>query len=178
MAQRYARALFALGGEKGNKQRARYGQTLQELAAILRQSPELARVLKAPVINIAEKRGVLDTILGQLKADKPVRDFCHLLAEKDRLSFLCPIATAYATLSDQAEGLVRGQLTTAVTLEPDRQKALCETLQRQTGSRLALSFEVDPGLLGGVVLKVGDKVLDASLRSQLNILKDTIKRGE
>ena len=74
--------------------------------------------------------------------------------------------------------LMRGQLVTAYALTDVRQDQIKGKLEKQSGKKLVLSFAVDPAILGGVLLKVGDKVLDASLRAQLEILKEQIKRGE
>ena len=88
------------------------------------------------------------------------------------------IVECFGKLLDEAKGIVRGRLLTAVNLNKDRQAGILAALEKQTSKQLALTFEVDPSILGGVVLQVGDKVLDASLRAQLTILRDIIKRGE
>ena len=79
---------------------------------------------------------------------------------------------------DEKNGVVSGKLVTAVSLSDARKVELKQRLEQQTGKKLELSFATDAEILGGVVLQIGDSVLDASLRAQLNILKETIKRGE
>ena len=88
------------------------------------------------------------------------------------------IAEAFGKLLDEAWGVVRGKLLTAVSLSKEQQAGILARLEKQTSKQIALKFEVDPSILGGVVLQVGDNVLDASLRAQLAILRDIIKRGE
>jgi len=88
------------------------------------------------------------------------------------------IADAFDTLLDVKNGVIRGEILTAVELEGQKQEAVLSDLEKKAGRKLALQFGVAPEILGGVVLKVGDKVMDASLRAQLSILKDSIKRGE
>jgi F-type H+-transporting ATPase subunit delta len=107
-----------------------------------------------------------------------VRNFCHLLADKERLGFLPEIEAEFSRLLDAEKGVIRGELVTAVELDDAKQEAVKKQLESQAGSQLILDFSTNDDILGGVVLKVGDKVLDGSLRAQLDILKENIKRGE
>lgn len=200
-ARRYASALFDLGKEQGSEALQVYGETLSSLAGMMAESPDLARALKAPVINTAEKRGVVLRMLEALAArekgadggrkkgkatDKPaapraadttIKNFLLLLTDRDRLGILDDIAASFGNLLDAELGLVRGELVTAVSLSRKYQDRALTTLEKQVGKKLVLRFAVDPSILGGIVLRVGDTVLDASLRAQLDSLRDTIKRG-
>lgn len=84
----------------------------------------------------------------------------------------------YGKLLDEAKGIIRGQCITAVQLSADKKSKLKDTLQQKAGTDIELTFAVDKDILGGMVLKMGDRVLDASLRAQLGILRETFKRGE
>ena len=95
-----------------------------------------------------------------------------------RLGFLADIQAYYAELLDDHQGVARGRMITAINLEPEIQKKLKKSLEEKTSRQLILDYTVDPGILGGLVLKIGDRVLDASLRAQLVAMKETIKRGE
>ena len=174
MAQRYAKALFALGQQEGMAKLEQYGENLSALEGVLEDSPELVRLFHIPVISVAEKQKVL----SQLDVDPMIKNFCSLLAEKERLPLFEEIAEAFGKLLDEAWGVVRGKLLTAVSLSKEQQAGILARLEKQTSKQIALKFEVDPSILGGVVLQVGDNVLDASLRAQLAILRDIIKRGE
>ena len=88
------------------------------------------------------------------------------------------LTRAGLTMLDEAKGIVRGQCITAVQLSADKQSKLKDTLQKKAGTDIELTFAVDKDILGGMVLKMGDRVLDASLRAQLGILRETFKRGE
>lgn len=178
VAQRYARALFELGKEQGMPTLELYGETLTSLDSMVNASPDLSRLFRAPVITVAEKRNVLQVLLKKMKAGETVSNFCFLLADKERLPLLSNIVAYFCRLLDEAKGIIRGKLLTAVKLDKERQAGILASLEQQTRKQLALRFEVDPAILGGVVLQVGDTVLDASLRAQLNILRDIIKRGE
>ena len=177
MAQRYAKALFALGQQEGMAKLEQYGENLSALEGVLEDSPELVRLFHIP-ISVAEKQKVLSQVLDKLDVDPMIKNFCSLLAEKERLPLFEEIAEAFGKLLDEAWGVVRGKLLTAVSLSKEQQAGILARLEKQTSKQIALKFEVDPSILGGVVLQVGDNVLDASLRAQLAILRDIIKRGE
>ncbi len=178
IARRYAEALLSLGKKGGDAEIDRYADELAAITDIEKQSPELAMFLKSPAFSSAEKCRVLVPILEKLGVSPIVRNFCMLLAEKERLGALAQIAQAYSDLRDVANGIVRGELLTAIELTAEKKAAVSSQLERQSKKKIALTYAVDRNILGGVVLKVGDMVLDASLKAQLNILKETIKRGE
>lgn len=178
VARRYARALFAIGSEAGPKEIQAYGDQLKVLADILKNAPELVRLFSNPVFTNADKRAVMNKLLQEIKADPMVRNFCDLLADKERLSLIPDIQAVYAELLDEAQGVVRGEMTTVVELSDAKQEEIIRQLEEQSKKKVILDFKVNEDILGGLVLRVGDKVFDASLRAQLDIIKENIKRGE
>ena len=134
-------------------------------------------MLKSPVVGVEEKKGVLGALLEKLGADQTMRNFCFLLADKERLASLRQIAGWYGILLDEANGVLRGRVITAVKLSKAKREQLRAELAKKSGGDIELAFSVDPEILGGMVLAVGDKVLDSSLRAQLGILRETFKRG-
>lgn len=178
VARRYARALFALGKKAGLPELEGYASGLEALRATLAESPDLARVFRNPIFSPEEKKQVVTQIAAKLKLGGAIRNFCLLLAEKDRLRELERITAIFDQLLDAEKGVIRGELLTAVKLDAAKQTEVVKELEKKAKHTLVLSFGVAPEILGGVVLKVGDQVMDASLRAQLSILKDTIKRGE
>lgn len=178
VARRYARALFSLGVAQGDAELVAYGANLTGLAKALNDSPQLVRIFRNPVFKVEEKKAVVDAILSKIKAKQMIINFCHLLADNNRLGFLADIQAYYAELLDEHQGISRGRMITAIDLEPEIQKKLKKSLEEKTSRQLILDYAVDPGILGGLVLKIGDRVLDASLRAQLVAMKETIKRGE
>lgn len=177
VARRYAGALFSLDGRAGGDARERHGACLADLAQMMSIEPRLAQTLRSPVVQTAEKKAVMADLLKLLNADTVMRNFCNLLADKNRLGELAAIARSYGDLLDAANGIVRGKVTTAIMLSPKKQEALKEQLQKKIGSDIELVFDVDPEILGGMVLTVGDKVLDSSLRAQLANLRNILMRG-
>ena len=177
VARRYASALFSLGRREGGDALSRHGACLAALGEMVAEEPKLGAVLKSPVIGVEEKKGVLGALLDKLGADKTMRNFCFLLADKERLGSLVQIADWYGILLDDANGVLRGKVITAVKLSKEKQEKLRAELAKKSGGDIELAFSVDPEILGGMVLAVGDKVLDSSLRAQLGILRETFKRG-
>lgn len=178
VARRYARALFSIGKGQGDAEMKAYGKDLANIARTLAEAPELLKVFKNPIFSIAEKKAVVEKILAKLDPTTTTKNFCFLLADKGRLSSLPEIEAYYGVLLDEANGVVRGELVTAIELGDAKQEGIKKQLAAQLGKELILDFSADAGILGGAVLKVGDKILDASLKAQLNAMKEQIKRGE
>ncbi|MDD6088198.1 MAG: ATP synthase F1 subunit delta [Desulfovibrionaceae bacterium] len=178
VARRYAEALFSLGKERGAETLKRYAENLRGLAELFDAHPELSKIFRTPVFEAQEKQKLLDAAISTESVEPEVKRFYSLLVERSRLALIRQISDCFNTLLDREEGIVRGQLVSAVSLDKERQAGLLATLTKKTGLKLNLRFDVDPDILGGIVLKIGDKVLDASLKAQLNSLRDTIKRGE
>lgn len=177
IARRYANALFSLGKKQGKNALDEHGAIIHELAELTRAEPKLGVVLRSPVIGIEEKKKLIGAILDKLSADRTMRNFCYLLADKERLGVLPDIAEWYGIMLDEANGILRGKVITAIRLSPDRQAELKKSLQQKMGRDMELTFSVDPEILGGMVLAVGDRVMDASLRAQLGIMRENLKRG-
>ncbi|SDN42617.1 ATP synthase F1 subcomplex delta subunit [Desulfonauticus submarinus] len=178
VARRYARALFALGQKEGQDVLLKYGESLEAVCAVLEVAPELLRIFSNPIFTVEEKKAILAKVLEKVDPEPMVRNFCFLLADKNRLAFLPEIKAYYGHLLDLAQGIVRGELFTAIELEEELKTEIAKKLEEQSKSKVVLDYKVDPNILGGLVLKVGDKVLDASIKAQLQILKENIKRGE
>ena len=178
IARRYARALFSLGKKASSDELSAFGKELDALAGVIESTPELGKIFRNPIISVEEKKALLGALLDKVQVSGIVRNFCNLLADKDRLSAIPEIQAFYNVLLDADQGVVRGELITAIKLPKAKREKVKSQLEKQAGQKLFLSFSTDKSILGGVVLKVGDKVLDASLRAQLGILKENIKRGE
>ena len=176
MARRYAKALYALGVK--DKDAEVLGKDLDGLAGMLDQSPELQKLFKNPSFNPEEKKAVLKEVAAKLGMAPMTANFLNLLADKGRLDATEDVQRVFVELLDEAQGVARGKLTTAVKLSEKRQADILKVLEEKIQKKLVMAYEVDPAILGGVVLKVGDKVLDGSLRAQMQTLKDQIKRGE
>ena len=176
--KRYAKALFNIAEGLGENSSQRIAQDLGLLRGCLDASAELVEFFNSPIFSVEEKQKVIASLVSLGGIEKTVKDFCLLLAEKGRLSCLGDIVDAYQAMLDQLAGIMRSELVTAVELPAGRQEEIKSKLEAQAGKKLAMTFTVDPSIIGGVILKIGDKALDGSLRAQINILRENIKRGE
>ena len=178
VSRRYAAALFSLGKEAGMAELERYGASLSALGEAVEKTPKLAETFRNPVLSSEEKKKIVLSLLDVVGGGAVEKRFCALLADKDRLSLLPTIAVDFGIMLDEACGISRGVVTTAVELDEEYMDKIKNKLESQTGRKLVLEFVIDPAIIGGIVLRVGDSVYDASLRAQLDNLRESIKRGE
>ena len=178
VSRRYAAALFSLGKEIGIEELERYGASLFALGEAVEKTPKLAEAFRNPVLSSEEKKKVVLSLLDVAGGGDYEKRFCALLADKGRLGLLPAIAADFGVMLDEASGISRGVVTTAVELDEEYMDKIKSKLESQTGRKLVLEFVIDPAIIGGIVLRVGDSVYDASLRAQLDNLRESIKRGE
>jgi F-type H+-transporting ATPase subunit delta len=172
VARRYARALFGIGVDAGKFEAL--GEELGELATLWNESDELRQTLENPVFKPAEKRAVLERILPQVAPTPEVQRFVLLLLDRRRIVLLPAIARAYRDLTDAQLGRVRAEVTSAQELAPATLDRVRRSLEQRTGRKVIVKSMVDPELIGGVVARVGDLVLDGSVRTQLADLRNRL----
>jgi F-type H+-transporting ATPase subunit delta len=165
VARRYARALFGIGVDKGNFEAL--GQELENLAQLYAESRELRQTLENPVFKPSEKRAIVQGLLPRVAPNPLVQSFALLLVERGRIGALPRIARAYQELTDAQLGRVRAVVTSAKPLDTKTEAEILRALERRTGKKVLMKSEVDPSLIGGVIARVGDLVLDGSLRTRL-----------
>ena len=169
VARRYARALFGIGVDAGTFEAL--GDELTELAALWNGSDELRQALENPVFRPSEKRAVLEKILPQVAPTPEVQRFVLLLLERRRIVLLPAIARAYRDLTDAHVGRVRAEVTSSEELPPATLDRVRRSLEQRTGKKVIVNAKVDAELIGGLVARVGDLVLDGSVRTQLEDLR-------
>jgi F-type H+-transporting ATPase subunit delta len=175
VARRYARALRALAAEAQALEPV--GEQLQRFGDVLRGDGALQAALLRPWVKAATKRAIVLEIAGRLGLSPLTRSFLALVAQRRRLDLLPEILTAYRALVDEAAGRVRARVRTAVVLSDRQRTAVRERLTRRLGKTVLLETEVDAGLLGGFVAEVGSLVLDASVKGQLDALRERLTKG-
>ncbi|WP_319470383.1 ATP synthase F1 subunit delta [uncultured Pseudodesulfovibrio sp.] len=178
VSRRYAKALFAIGAAKGEADQKTYGEQLVTLSDSISEAPEAVEFFKNPSFSNEEKKAVVNQLVDKLSVDPMVKNFCDLLADNGRVELLPAIASDYKGMMDAVSGVLSGELITVSELNEERKSAIQSKLEEQAGKKLELTFDTDKDILGGIVLRIGDKVMDASLKAQLQILKENIKRGE
>jgi F-type H+-transporting ATPase subunit delta len=173
IARRYARALFEVGLKDGSY--LKLGQQLVELADVYQSSPELRQALENPVFKPAEKRAILERVLERVmgggEASRPLPRLALMLLDRRRIGLLPLIARAYQTLADERAGQVRGKVTSAAALSAADLDRVRRALEQRTRRKVILETAVDPDLIGGLVARVGDLVLDGSVRTQLDEMR-------
>jgi len=176
LADRYAVALFDLADE--HKALDGVAADLQTLRAMLRDSADLRRLIRSPVLSReAQGRGV--AALADLARLSPLtRNFLGLLAQNRRLFALPDMIESFLRRLAQKRGEVTAHVLTAQDLSPQQRDAVTEQLRKAVGRKVAVDIEVDPGLLGGLVVRVGSRMVDASLRSKLSRLQLAMKGGQ
>ena len=172
VSRRYARALFSIGVDRANFEQL--GKELDAVAELWTGSPELREAVANPVFKASEKRAVMQTLLPRVAPTADVQRFVLLLLDRGRLPSVPHIARAYREMVDLHAGRVRAHITSAQPLGPAELNRIRDSLARRTGKHVVLEASVDPALIGGVVARVGDLVLDGSIRTQLGTLRDKL----
>ena len=172
-AKRYAKALFDVASKEADIQQV--GRELAGFAQLVAGHEGLARVLVNPAIPAVRKRGVVEQLFAQGGTLTPVLSkILLLLAERDRLLLLPEMAKAYEALLMAHAKVVRAELTTAVALPADRVRALQQGLANMTGSQVQLEARIDPKIIGGAVARIGSRVYDGSVTTQLQKVKERL----
>ena len=176
MAGRYASALFALAQDHG--QRDAVAGQLAEFNALVAESADLARLIKSPVFSAQEQLKGLDAVLARAGIDGIAANFIRLVAAKRRLFALPDMIGIYFKLDDAAKGVKRAEVTAAHPLSEAHIAALKEALKASTGGKdVDVSVKVDPEIIGGLIVKLGSRMVDGSLRSKLNAIRTRMKEA-
>jgi F-type H+-transporting ATPase subunit delta len=176
VARRYAKALLTLGKEDGNYQE--YGEAISGFAALLQREPELKDALLNPVHSRDDRRKLLLRMIDLLQMPPMVANLLQLMFDKLRLNALDGVAMAYQQLLDVVDNVSRAKVKTAIHLDEATQDRLRQTMEKLTGSTVMMEVEEDPSIIGGIVARVGDLVLDGSVRTQINSLRESLIKGE
>ena len=176
LAKRYAKALFAVGQEEGKCES--YRETLNELGDFLEKYPEAIDAMTNLLYPMDVKEKVMTTLISALQADGFMANFLNLVVQKKRADILPEIATEFQALVDADQNVSRGTLIAATKISGDLQAKVQTTLENITGKKVILTTEIDPSIIGGIVAKVGDLVMDGSIKTQLAGLNESIKRSE
>ncbi|MGB0561985.1 MAG: ATP synthase F1 subunit delta [Spirulinaceae cyanobacterium] len=165
IAEPYAQALMSVA--QSENQVEVFGEEIRALETLLESSPELSAFVANPVIQDADKKAILRQIMGE--ASNPLLiNFLMLLVDKRRIVFLPDVVAQFLDLLRQLNQTVLAEVTTARELNDEQRNELEHQIRVLTSSQAVdLKASVDPNILGGVIIRVGSKVVDASLRGQL-----------
>jgi len=173
LARVYARALFDVAKQKGTLDEIH--EQLGQFADALEENRDMQVYFFSPYFSSAEKReGIAKAVSG---AEAELVNFLELLAEKHRMPVIFAIRRAFDELYAEERKRLAVTVTSAVELDPKVVKKIGDEIQRQTGREIELDAVVDADVLGGLVLRVGNRVLDASVRSKLDRLRREITQA-
>ena len=165
MAARYATAIYELA--EGEKSLDKVAKDLGELKALIAENADLAHLIRSPRLGRDEQARAMVAVLKKAKAHDLTRRFVAVVARNRRLLALVGIIDAYLSLLARRRGEVTAEVTSAAKL-PDKQVlALTATLRKLMGAKVSVDLKVDPDILGGLVVRVGSRMFDSSLRSKL-----------
>lgn len=177
LAKRYAKAIFSLGKEQDKVES--YAETLNGIAELFLDSElEFEDALTNPLYPLEARQKVMARVAEAVGVDPVMTSFLNLLVEKKRVDVLPEIASAVQEMVDREENISHGSVVSAIELDSALLEKIQATLEKITGNKVILETQVDPSIIGGIVAKVGDLVLDGSIRTQLNGLKESIKGRE
>jgi F-type H+-transporting ATPase subunit delta len=163
----YARALFEAAQER--KRLETVHEQLEQVVTAAASVPELRELLRNPQLDPRTRAAALEEVLSG--GDELLRNFLLLLADKGRIGELEVIAQEFERLVAEEEGVLNAELTTAVELSDDDERRLLGQIEEASGRKVEATRQVDPDLIGGIVLQVGSHRLDASVRGRLDRLR-------
>ncbi len=174
ITNRYAKALMNLSIELNKFEPV--SADVELIYNTLKNSRDLQVALSSPVISSEKKASILNDLFGD-KTDKMTSDFIKLIIEKNREDLLFPITKHYMELRSEKLGIVEAQVYSSVDLPEEQKMKLKNKLEVYTGKKVKINFSLDKSLIGGFLVKVNDTILDASLKHQLEALKENFIKG-
>jgi F-type H+-transporting ATPase subunit delta len=174
VAGRYASALFSRAQD--NRQTEAVAQSLDKLDALVAGSPDLKLLVSSPVFSDNDQVKALDAILAREGIQGIAANFVRLVAVKRRLFFIREMIAAYRKLYDASRGVTRAEVTSAATLTDQNLAALKDQLRSASGGKdVDLDVKIDPSIIGGLIVRLGSRMVDGSLRTKLNGIRLAMK---
>jgi F-type H+-transporting ATPase subunit delta len=173
LARVYGRSLFEVAREHGLLDELR--EQLAQFADALDESRDLQVFFFSPYFSSREQQDGLDRLLTG--ADERLLNFLKLLIENHRMPVIFRVRREYERLWDEHNRLLPVEITSAIALDDATTGQVAERIGQSTGRRVTLATRVDPDILGGIVVRVGNSILDASIRNRLELLRRQVARG-
>lgn len=172
ISKRYARAFFEIAEEE--KQLEQYYKELGQFSSIIAENKDLGGFLANPVFEQESKKNVLEKIIGKLSLSPMTINFLKLLIDKKRIDVLSDIEICYRQMMDESLQKVRVNIKTAFPLSREMHDFISVSLEKVTGRKVEVTVENETGLLGGIVIGVGDTLYDGSIKNQLNNMRNLL----
>jgi F-type H+-transporting ATPase subunit delta len=165
----YANALADIALAQGAAEPA--AKQLHEFGVAYGQSAELRTFLASPAVSIGAKHAVIEEITARLGASKIIRNFLFVLADHRRTQLIPEVISTFHQVIRQRQGVAEAEVSSAVELSAGQKKEMAATLARLTGNKVETKYALNPALLGGAVVRIGDTIYDGSLRTRLNEMR-------
>ncbi|WP_244645647.1 F0F1 ATP synthase subunit delta [Salinarimonas ramus] len=175
VAGRYASALFELAQDQGVVDAVE--SELVRIEALAAESEDLRRLLKSPVYTADEQKAAMGAVLDRVGIGGLTGNFVRLVASKRRLFLLMTMIRDFKALNAQAKGIVPAEVRVAEAPSEALLAEIRTTVRDLAQSEVSLDVKVDPALIGGLVVKVGSRMIDASLRTKLNAIRLSLKEA-
>ena len=170
LTNRYAKALYELAEEK--KLVSKIVKDFQEIKTLLENNDMFVNMIINPAISKADKLSSITAVLKKMKVDQLTIKFCGTLAANGRLNYLKQIQDVFFTLVSKTNGEVQAEVTSSSKLDKDQQKQVETEVSEATGvKKITLSLKVDETLIAGLIVKIGSKMIDSSIKTKLNRLE-------
>lgn len=173
VARRYATALLELGA--GSGQLDALVRDVGAIADVYARSNDLRNAVENPMIAHAAKKATMTEVLQRLGVGPLTHNAVLLMIDRRRIRTLTEVARQLREMADAKKGLLRAEVTSATALSDDYCARLQAQLERMTGKKVVLQKREDPGLIAGLVTRIGDRVIDGSLRTRLAVMRDALR---
>ncbi|MBI5345284.1 MAG: ATP synthase F1 subunit delta [Deltaproteobacteria bacterium] len=174
-AKRFAKALMEAGIEDNAS--AKYGQELSTAAGVFNALPELYGIMLNRMYRLEERNNLMDKISGSLNLSPAVARFLNILVGVRRIELLDAVIEAYTRIEDSRAGRVRAIVETPFDLSQEVMEEIKDGLERFTGKEVILRPVKNPSLIGGIVIRMDNTVMDGSLKTQLEMMREKIMEG-
>lgn len=168
LSQKYAKAIFEVAVEENKI--AEFGAELSAVGEAVEGHQELKLFISNPQVKAEAKKEVFGKLFKE-EVSPLVYNFFMLLIDKRREALLKEISLAYKALANEAQGVVEAKVTVASALSPEQKEKLVKKLEVTTGKKVVIETKIDQSILGGVIVRIGDKLIDGSVVRQMQALK-------
>lgn len=173
-ARRYTKALYGLAEELNQTETVR--KDFEDIKKSVAASKELKMFVESPIISTAKKTDVLTQLFKGKVSDLSLK-FILLLSEKNRINMLIEITDSMLKLINEKRGIIEAQITTAIDMTEKEKKSISNMLKKFTGKEINSHFKTDKSIKGGFVARIDDRIIDASIARQLELLREKFLQG-
>jgi len=173
VSRRYAKALLLIGKE--DKKAEVYRKELSSFVKLIENEEKLSKAINNPLYDASSRKKILQIIIEKLKLSSVMKSFLLLLFDKGRIKYISIVDEIYRKLCDELKGVAHATLFSASELSRETVEKIRAVLSKKTGKNIRLEVKQDHSLIGGIITKIGDFVLDGSIKTQLLNMKESLK---